>query len=88
MMDKDFLAMIESALPKFGMSDRSSFIRQAVKLELARMGIVVPDEITTAPSRSGKGGRPKKVIKIESYMAAEEPPAEVKKSQPKPKKKP
>lgn len=60
MMDEEFLGQIEEALPAFGFSDRSSFIRAAVVRELEKRGLDVDLSKTIAPSRSGKGGPSKK----------------------------
>jgi Arc/MetJ-type ribon-helix-helix transcriptional regulator len=59
-MKEDFVAKIDASLARIGFSDRSQFIRTAIAEALARGGLPVPNEDTVAPSRSGKGGRPKK----------------------------
>lgn len=61
-MKEDFLHRIDANLESMGFSDRSQFIRTAVAEALARTGSAVPKELTVAPSRAGKGGRPKKEI--------------------------
>lgn len=60
MLDDKFRAEIDKALPRAGFSDRSSFIRNAVYKRLAALGVEIPLELTTAPSRAGKGGPKKK----------------------------
>ena len=52
------LARIDSSLQKVGYSDRSSFIRDAIVEKLQREGVEISYEISLAPSRAGKGGRP------------------------------
>jgi len=54
MMSEEFLDLIDASLPVMGYSDRSSFIREAVRVKLG-----APPLIAAAPSRAGKGGRPK-----------------------------
>lgn len=58
MMDEDFLAEIDAALPHTGHGDRSKFIRAAVYKDLKQRGIDLPVEITSSPDRKGKGGKP------------------------------
>lgn len=61
MMDEQFRSEIDRALPIAGYSDRSSFIRDVIYRRLTELGIDLPKNIKVAPSRAGKGGRPKKV---------------------------
>lgn len=61
MMDEKFRDEIDAAFPKLGFSDRSTFIRDAVYKRLEEMNIRVSASLKAAPSRAGKGGRPKKV---------------------------
>lgn len=56
MMRQEFLEEIDKHLSRFGYSDRSSLIRDAVYEKLSAMGLQLPTEIKTAPSRAGKGG--------------------------------
>jgi len=51
---------IDRHLAAMGFSDRASFIRQAIAEKLELSGYGVPKEMLVAPSRAGKGGRPKK----------------------------
>lgn len=60
MIQDDFLDIIDQNLSQMGFSDRSSFIREAVRQRLARDGVAIPPSMTAAPSRAGKGGRPRK----------------------------
>ena len=65
MVDERFLEEIDAAYPDLGYSDRASFIRDAVYRLMEQHGIKLPLSYKAAPSRSGKGGRPKKA-KIEA----------------------
>jgi len=58
-MRETFLDEIDRSLPEAGYSDRSTFIRDAVYEKLVAMGFDVAAIEKTAPSRVGKGGRPK-----------------------------
>lgn len=82
MMRSEFLRVIDDNLERMGYSDRASFIRDAVAAKLKKEGINVDMMLKTAPSRAGKGGRPKK---DELQMRVAEDPAEyqTKKGQPK-----
>jgi Arc/MetJ-type ribon-helix-helix transcriptional regulator len=55
MMSEDFLSLIDGSLSALGFSDRSSFIREAVRAKLG-----ATPQVAAAPSRAGKGGRPRK----------------------------
>jgi|GEM_PF-705321 len=57
-MNEKFIEQIDAALHKVGYSDRSSFIRDAIVEKLHAGGIPIPVELSLAPSRTGKGGRP------------------------------
>ena len=59
MMRQEFLDEIDKHLSRLGYSDRSSLIRDAVYENLAAMGLQMPAELATAPSRAGKGGAPR-----------------------------
>lgn len=61
MMRDAFIHEIDRLVPLCGYSDRSAFIRDAVYEKLESMGYKLPREISTAPARTGKGGRPKNV---------------------------
>lgn len=58
-MKEKFIEGIDQALEKIGYSDRSSFIRDAIAEKLRSEGINLPTELRLAPSRAGKGGRPR-----------------------------
>lgn len=58
MMKEDFVDTIDSALAQLGYTDRAKFIRDAVFEKLENSGIKLPREISLAPDRAGKGGRP------------------------------
>jgi len=58
-MKGDFLRLIDENLEAMGFSDRSQFIRKAVLERLRREGYAVAEDLATAPSRAGKGGRRK-----------------------------
>ncbi len=53
-----FLEEIDEALARLGYADRSTFIRDAVYEKLTLHGVSVPQGLQSAPSRSGKGGKP------------------------------
>ena len=53
-----FITEIDRGVEKSGLGDRSKFVREAIVEKLERLGIVVPPEIFSAPSRAGKGDRP------------------------------
>lgn len=59
-MNEEFISRIDSFLPKLGYSDRAKFIRQAIVDKFAAAGIVIPVELSLAPMRTGKVGRPRK----------------------------
>lgn len=59
MMKEEFIAEIDGNLEKLGYGDRASLIRAAVIEKMIKLGIDVPTEFSTAPSRAGKGGRPR-----------------------------
>jgi Arc/MetJ-type ribon-helix-helix transcriptional regulator len=65
-MNEKFIDAVDKALPKVGFSDRSSFIRAAIVEKLTKAGVKISVELSLAPSRTGKGGRPplkaKKVV--------------------------
>ena len=58
---EDFLKFVDSHLESMGYSDRSKFIREAMREKLLAMGKVVPVELVMPPGRAGKGGRRKTV---------------------------
>jgi hypothetical protein len=64
MFDEGFLRQIDGVLARAGASNRSDFIRMAVYRALEKAGVKVDLEQAVAPSRAGKGGRPKKIIPI------------------------
>lgn len=72
MLQDDFLDIIDESLPQMGFSDRSSFIREAVRQRLIRDGVPVPSSLVAAPSRAGKGGRPRKSATPPVAMVSEE----------------
>lgn len=61
---EDFLETIDDNLGSMGFGDRSQFIRTAVLEKLARAGVEVQPVQAAPPQRTGKGGRPKKVVEI------------------------
>lgn len=63
MMDEDFLAEIDAAYPTLGYGDRATFIREAILKLMDQHGYKLPASYKAAPSRAGKGGRSKKVLK-------------------------
>ncbi|HEY0255960.1 MAG TPA: hypothetical protein VGC39_00850 [Candidatus Methylacidiphilales bacterium] len=63
MMKEEFIAEIDGNLGKLGYGDRASLIRAAVIEKMISLGIEVPKELSLAPSRAGKGGRPPKYKK-------------------------
>jgi len=69
MMKEEFVAEIDGNLGKLGYGDRASLIRDAVIEKMIKLGIDVPKEFSTAPSRAGKGG-PKKYKKSRARKAA------------------
>jgi hypothetical protein len=64
MMKEEFIAEIDGNLGKLGYGDRASLIREAVIEKMLRVGINVPKELSLAPYRTGKGGRPVKYKKV------------------------
>ena len=73
-MHESFITLINASLADCGYSDRSKFIRDAVREKLDSMGISVPRQITQAPMRCGKA----KVVRYpsaqsQSMKAADEP---------------
>jgi Arc/MetJ-type ribon-helix-helix transcriptional regulator len=58
-MSEDFLTDIDGSVAALGFSNRAEFIRQAVLEKLAAAGVKVEKSKAAAPSRAGKGGRPK-----------------------------
>ena len=71
MVDERFLAEIDAAYPKLGYGDRATFIRDAVLKEMAKHGYHLPAAFKAGPPRSGKGGRPRKIVPLSKV--AEEP---------------
>ena len=70
MMKEEFVAEIDGNLGKLGYGDRASLIRDAVIEKMIKLGIDVPKEFSTAPSRVGKGGRPVKYKKARGSRKA------------------
>lgn len=60
-MSEEFLSDIDGSIETLGYSNRAEFIRQAVLEKLAKAGVQIEKSKAAAPSRAGKGGRPKKV---------------------------
>lgn len=60
-MSEEFLSDIDGSIESLGYSNRAEFIRQAVLEKLAKAGVQVEKSKAAAPSRAGKGGRPKKL---------------------------
>lgn len=63
-MKEDFLETIDENLGAMGFGDRSQFIRTAVLEKLANSGVQVTPVQAAPPQRTGKGGRPKKVVEM------------------------
>lgn len=61
-MKEDFLSLVDGNLEQMGFSDRSAFIREAVREKLKESGVEVEKILTLPPNRAGKGGRKPKVI--------------------------
>ena len=57
-MDEEFIRSLDAAVIRSGLGNRSAFIRDAIVEKLADMGVDIPTEVATAPSKIGKGGRP------------------------------
>jgi hypothetical protein len=72
MVSEEFLSEIDAHYPKFGYSDRASFIRDAVWQLIKTYGVTLPLAYKAAPSRAGKGGRPRKSA-LASASAEEKP---------------
>ncbi len=70
MMKEEFVAEIDGNLEKLGYGDRASLIRAAVIEKMIKLGIKVPTELSVAPSRAGKGGRPAKYKKTRGSKKA------------------
>lgn len=58
-VNEEFLKNIDAAIPKVGYSDRSSFIRDAIVEKFHKEGVKISIELSLAPSRTGKAGRPR-----------------------------
>jgi len=58
MMSEEFVDLIDSSFPTLGFSDRSAFIREAVRVKLG-----AAPALAAAPSRAGKGG-PKPTVLV------------------------
>ena len=67
MLDEKFRDEIDAAFPRLGFTDRSTFIRDAVYKRLQEMNIHLPASLKAAPSRAGKGGRPRKKVEITQH---------------------
>lgn len=65
-----FIRELNDGFRKAGYSNRSQFIRDAIVEKLSRMGIEIPREISVAPDRIGKGGRPPASAKKGSAKSA------------------
>ena len=58
-MKESFVVVIDKSVPQLGYGDRSKFIRDAIREKLARDKVAfVSVEMSSAPSRAGKGGKP------------------------------
>ena len=58
-MKESFVDVIDKSVPQLGYGDRSKFIRDAIREKLARDKVAfVSVEMSSAPSRAGKGGKP------------------------------
>jgi len=68
-MKEKFIEEIDKALEKIGYSDRSSFIRDAVSEKLRAAGVNLATELRLAPSRTGKGGRPRHAAQVAAAAA-------------------
>jgi Arc/MetJ-type ribon-helix-helix transcriptional regulator len=69
MMQEDFIQDIDDNITALGFSNRAEFIRQAVHEKLAKAGVKIDAGKTTAPSRAGKGGRPRKITEFSESVA-------------------
>lgn len=54
---ESFIALIEDGVKLAASGDRSKFIRDAIVDKLRRLGIPVPPEVFSPPSRTGKSSR-------------------------------
>jgi Arc/MetJ-type ribon-helix-helix transcriptional regulator len=61
-MKQQLLDTLDENLAAMGFSNRADFIRKAVAEKLQSYGFEVDAGSTTAASRKGKGGRPKKAV--------------------------
>ena len=64
MMQEDFIEEIDANIAALGFSNRAEFIRQAVHEKLRKAGVEIDMGKTVAPSRAGKGGRPRKITEF------------------------
>ena len=62
----DFIAFLNAHYRACGYSDKSKFIRDAIREKLLLEKHVMPIELTLAPSRIGKGGKPTHAPKFSS----------------------
>ncbi|HTB86009.1 MAG TPA: ribbon-helix-helix domain-containing protein [Candidatus Sulfotelmatobacter sp.] len=73
--DEKFIAMIDDNLGVCRYSNRSQFVRDAIKEKLEGYGITVPAELTLSPDRKGKGGPTKYPEHRPSYFVMNEKPS-------------
>ena len=75
-MKEDFLSLLDGNLEQMGFSDRANFIREAVYEKLRANKVDVDKILSIAPSRAGKGGRPKTIRRMnlpeDSAMVADD----------------
>lgn len=57
---QEFIDCLDGAIRQLGYVSRSQFIRDAVFEKLKNQGVSMDRELALAPSRIGKGGRPRK----------------------------
>ena len=69
-MTEKFISAIDRAFRKEGYSDRSKFIRAAVREKLVGLGYPIEVEETLPPDRLGKGGKQKGRYRISRSATA------------------
>ena len=70
--DEKFIALIDDNLAACHYSNRSQFVRDAIKEKLEHYGIKVPGELALSPDRKGKGGPTKYPEHRPSYFVLNE----------------
>lgn len=57
-VNEEFLSGLDAGVVQSGAASRAAFVREAIAEKLKSLGLKLPDGLTQAPLRLGKGGRP------------------------------